>query len=126
GQSRTSTTRPPELPPEAAGCRCCARTQKNRGQHTRSSIVTTRQLKLGAVLMGVGGPGQHATWLSPEIPGNASVDINWYIERARQAEAAKFDLVFIVDSQFITPDSPHHYLNRLQQLPLLAAPAART
>jgi len=88
--------------------------------------VTTRQLKLGAVLVGVGGPGQHATWLSPEIPGNASVDINWYIERARQAEAAKFDLVFIVDSQFITPDSPHHYLNRLEPLTLLSALAVST
>lgn len=88
--------------------------------------MTTRQLKLGAVLMGVGGPGQHATWLSPEIPGNASVDIDWYIERARQAEAAKFDLVFIVDSQFITPDSPHHYLNRLEPLTLLSALAVST
>jgi FMN-dependent oxidoreductase (nitrilotriacetate monooxygenase family) len=88
--------------------------------------VTQRQLKLGAVLMGVGGPGQHNTWLSPEIPGNASVDIHWYIEQARQAEAAKFDLVFIVDSQFITPDSPNHYLNRLEPLTLLSALAVAT
>jgi FMN-dependent oxidoreductase (nitrilotriacetate monooxygenase family) len=85
-----------------------------------------RQLKLGAVLMGVGGPGQHDTWRNPEIPGDASVDIRWYIERARQAEAAKFDLVFIVDSQFITPDSPPHYLNRLEPLTLLSAVAVST
>ena len=76
--------------------------------------------------LGVGGPGQHNTWLSPEIPGNASVDIQWYIARAQQAEAAKFDLVFIVDSQFITPDSPHHYLNRLEPLTLLSAVAVHT
>jgi FMN-dependent oxidoreductase (nitrilotriacetate monooxygenase family) len=88
--------------------------------------VTQRQVKLGAVLMGVGGPGQHNTWLSPEIPGDASVDIQWYIARARQAEAAKFDLVFIVDSQFITPDSPNHYLNRLEPLTLLSALAVTT
>jgi FMN-dependent oxidoreductase (nitrilotriacetate monooxygenase family) len=85
-----------------------------------------RTLKLGAVLLGVGGPGQHSTWLSPEIPGNASTDIRWYIARAREAEAARFDLVFIVDSQFITPDSPNHYLSRLEPLTLLSAVAVHT
>jgi FMN-dependent oxidoreductase (nitrilotriacetate monooxygenase family) len=85
-----------------------------------------RSLKLGAVLVGVGGPGQHSTWLSPEIPGNASVDVRWYIARAQEAEAAKFDLVFIVDSQFITPDSPNHYLSRLEPLTLLSAVAVHT
>ena len=85
-----------------------------------------KQLKLGAVLMGVGGPGQHGTWLSPEIPGDASVDIRWYIARAQQAEAARFDHIFIVDSQFITPDSPNHYLNRLEPLTLLSAVAVHT
>ncbi|MFI5897384.1 LLM class flavin-dependent oxidoreductase [Actinoplanes sp. NPDC051513] len=89
-------------------------------------MSTRRNLKLGAVLMGVGGPGQHHTWLHPEIPGDASVDIRWYIARAQQAEAAKFDHVFIVDSQFITPDSPNHYLNRLEPLTLLSAIAVQT
>jgi FMN-dependent oxidoreductase (nitrilotriacetate monooxygenase family) len=86
----------------------------------------TRQLKLGAILTGVGGPGHHFTWLDPEIPTDASVDINWYVEYARAAEAALFDLVFIVDSQFITPDSPPHYLNRLEPLTLLSALAVTT
>jgi FMN-dependent oxidoreductase (nitrilotriacetate monooxygenase family) len=85
-----------------------------------------RQLKLGAVTMGAGGPGQHYLWLDPEIPGNASVNINWYIEQARLAEEAKFDLIFIVDSQFITPDSPPHYLNRLEPMTLLSALAVST
>ncbi|GAA4550359.1 LLM class flavin-dependent oxidoreductase [Pseudonocardia xishanensis] len=85
-----------------------------------------RQLKLGAVLMGVGGPGQHDVWTNPEIPGDASVDIDWYIARARQAEAALFDLVFIVDSAFITPDSPPHYLARLEPFTLLSALAVTT
>src|SRR5665213_932397 len=95
-----------------------------KGEHIVGS--NKRQLKLGAVLMGVGGPGQHNTWLDPEIPGDASVDIRWYIERARQAEDAKFDLVFIVDSQFITPDSPNHHLNRLEPFTLLSALAVST
>jgi FMN-dependent oxidoreductase (nitrilotriacetate monooxygenase family) len=88
--------------------------------------MSSRQMKLGAVTMGVGGPGQHYQWLDPEIPGDASVDINWYIEQARLAESAKFDLIFIVDSQFITPDSPPHYLNRLEPMTLLAALAVAT
>jgi FMN-dependent oxidoreductase (nitrilotriacetate monooxygenase family) len=89
-------------------------------------VPSRRTLKLGAVLIGVGGPGQHSTWLSPEIPGNASVDIRWYIARAQEAEAAKFDHIFIVDSQFITADSPNHYLSRLEPLTLLSAVAVHT
>jgi FMN-dependent oxidoreductase (nitrilotriacetate monooxygenase family) len=85
-----------------------------------------RQLKLGAVTMGAGGPGAHYQWLDPQIPGDASVNINWYIEQARLAEQAKFDLIFIVDSQFITPDSPPHYLNRLEPMTLLSALAVST
>src|ERR1700760_4291595 len=88
--------------------------------------MTDRQLKFGVAPVGVGGPGQQNTWLDPEIPGDASVDIDWYVERARQAEAALFDFVFVVDSQFITPDSPPHYLNRLEPLTLLAALAVST
>jgi FMN-dependent oxidoreductase (nitrilotriacetate monooxygenase family) len=88
--------------------------------------MSDRQLKLGGALLGVGGPGQHSTWLHPEIPGDASVSIDWYIDRARQLEQARFDFVFIVDSQFITPDSPPHYLNRLEPLTLLSALAVST
>ena len=88
--------------------------------------VTNRQIKLGAVTMGTGGPGQHFQWLDPEIPGDASVNIGWYSDQVQLAEAAKFDLVFIVDSQFITPDSPPHYLNRLEPMTLLSALAMVT
>src|SRR5580698_3154344 len=88
--------------------------------------MSARQIKLGLVLFGTGGPGRHHMWLDPEIPGDASVNIDWFIEQARIAETAKFDLVFIVDSQFITPDSPPHYLNRLEPLTLLAALAVAT
>ncbi len=88
--------------------------------------MTQRQLKLGLVPTGVGGPGDSNRWLDPDIPADASVDIDWYIKVARQAEAAKFDLVFIVDSQFITADSPPHYLNRLEPLTLLSALAVAT
>ena len=84
----------------------------------------TRQLKLGAILAGVGT--DHTRWRDPALPGDASIDINWYIDNARLAEAAKFDLVFIVDSPFITPDTAPHFLNRLEPLTLLSAVAVST
>ncbi|MCI4591884.1 LLM class flavin-dependent oxidoreductase [Sphingobium sp. BYY-5] len=88
--------------------------------------MSQRQLKLGLVPTGVGGPGDSNRWLDTDIPLDASVNIDWYIDIVRQAEAAKFDLVFIVDSQFITANSPPHYLNRLEPLTLLSALAVAT
>ena len=88
--------------------------------------MSKRQIKLGALTMGCGGPGRHNLWLDSELPADASVNIDWYIDIARQAEAALFDLMFIVDSQFITPGSAPHYLNRLEPLTLLSAIAGAT
>ncbi|AMM22057.1 monooxygenase [Frondihabitans sp. PAMC 28766] len=88
--------------------------------------MTDTQLHLGVVLTGAGGPGHPNTWLDPDLPVDSSVNVDWYIEYARLAESAKFDLVFIVDSQFITPNSPPHYLNRLEPLTLLSALAVTT
>lgn len=85
---------------------------------------TRRQLRLGAILSGVGS--NQNEWRHPDLPGNASIDINWFIANARRAEAAKFDLVFIVDSPFITPDTAPHFLNRLEPLTLLSAHAVST
>src|SRR5579871_2782842 len=83
-----------------------------------------RQLHLGAMLEGVGT--DQFSWRDPSVPGDASIDVDWYIQNARLAEAAKFDLVFIVDSPFITPDTAPHFLNRLEPLTLLSAVAVST
>jgi len=83
-----------------------------------------KQLKLGAILSGV-GTTQNG-WLHPDLPADASINIDWYVETARKAEAALFDLVFIVDSPYITPDTAPHFLNRLEPLTLLSAVAAST
>jgi FMN-dependent oxidoreductase (nitrilotriacetate monooxygenase family) len=88
------------------------------------STPKTRQIKLGAILAGVGS--DQTSWLDPDLKSDASIDIDWYIENARLAEAAKFDLVFIVDSPFITPDTAPHFLNRLEPLTLLSALAVAT
>jgi len=86
--------------------------------------MTQRELKLGAILAGVGTTAD--AWRAPGLPGDASIDIDWYIGAARRAEAAKFDFVFIVDSPYITPDSAPHFLNRLEPLTLLSAVAVST
>jgi len=83
-----------------------------------------RQLHLGAILEGV-GTDQHS-WRDPALPGNASIDIDWYIANAKLAEEARFDLVFIVDSPYITPDTAPHFLNRLEPLTLLSGIATHT
>ncbi|GAA2242797.1 NtaA/DmoA family FMN-dependent monooxygenase [Herbiconiux moechotypicola] len=86
----------------------------------------TRHLKIGAAYHGVGGPGQHELWKNPELEPDSGVRIEKYIEWARIAEEGKLDFFFIADSTFITPDSPPHYLNRLEPLTILAAVATAT
>jgi FMN-dependent oxidoreductase (nitrilotriacetate monooxygenase family) len=88
------------------------------------STAAKRPIKLGAVLAGVGTtPGG---WRHSSVPGNASIDIDWYARAARMAEESRFDFVFIVDSPYITPDSAPHFLNRLEPLTLLSALAVVT
>src|SRR3954466_11404160 len=86
--------------------------------------MSNRQLRLGAILQGVGMTQDG--WKQPGVPTNASISIDWYKDAARRAEAAKFDFVFIVDSPYITPDSAPHFLNRLEPLTLLSAIAGAT
>ncbi|GIE91841.1 NtaA/DmoA family FMN-dependent monooxygenase [Actinoplanes regularis] len=88
--------------------------------------MTTRKIRLALRAYGVGGPGQHSLWKDPRIPKNASIDIDWYIAQAKAAEHARFDALFIVDSQFIDATYPPHYLNRLEPLTLLSAVATHT
>jgi FMN-dependent oxidoreductase (nitrilotriacetate monooxygenase family) len=85
-----------------------------------------RKLHLAVAVYGVGGPGQHGLWKDPRVPKNASIDIGYYIKTAQLAEQALFDALFIVDSQFINPTYPSHYLNRLEPLTLLSAVATHT
>lgn len=88
--------------------------------------MTNQQMHLGLIMTGAGGPGLAKLWLDPDLPRDSSIDIDWYVEYAQLAEHALFDLVFIVDSQFISLNSPPHYLNRLEPFTLLSALAMVT
>ena len=58
--------------------------------------VASRQMKLGAFLWAT---GHHiAAWRHPKAHVTAGIDIDHYIQLARTAEAAKFDMVFCEDA----------------------------
>ncbi|TIL25658.1 MAG: LLM class flavin-dependent oxidoreductase [Mesorhizobium sp.] len=58
--------------------------------------MTARQMKLGAFLWAT---GHHiAAWRHPKAHVTAGVDIDHYIQLARTAEAAKFDMLFCEDA----------------------------
>jgi len=89
--------------------------------------MSARTIKLGFMYHGVGtGPDQNNTWRNPRVPDDASINIRSFIEWAQRAEAAKFDFIFIADTPFVSPDSPPHYLDRLEPLTLLSALAVST
>ncbi|MFY1664429.1 LLM class flavin-dependent oxidoreductase [Pseudomonas sp. Pseu.R1] len=87
-------------------------------------MSTPRQLKLGAMVHGVGhGWGE---WRHPDAVADASTNFQWYKDQAQLAENAKFDFVFIADSLHIHEKSSPHYLNRFEPLTILSALAATT
>lgn len=83
-----------------------------------------RQLKLGAVLEGIGS--SFALWRHPAIPVNASVNFEYYQKLALKAEEGKFDLIFIADGLYINEKSNPHFLNRFEPVTLLSSLAAVT
>jgi FMN-dependent oxidoreductase (nitrilotriacetate monooxygenase family) len=86
--------------------------------------MSTRQLKLGAMIHGVGhGWGE---WRHPDALADASTNFGYYKHQARLAEDAKFDFAFIADSLHIHERSSPHYLNRFEPLTLLSGLAATT
>ncbi|WAH55693.1 LLM class flavin-dependent oxidoreductase [Pseudomonas silvicola] len=87
-------------------------------------MTQKRQLKLGAMIHGVGhGWGE---WRHPKALPNASTSLAFYQQQARLAEDAKLDFAFIADSLHIHEKSSPHYLNRFEPLTILSALAATT
>ncbi len=83
-----------------------------------------KQLKFGAIIHGVGG--NISGWRHPEVPSDASVNLEFYKRQAQTAERGKFDLVFIADGLYINEKSIPHFLNRFEPLTILSALAAVT
>jgi FMN-dependent oxidoreductase (nitrilotriacetate monooxygenase family) len=81
-------------------------------------------LKIGTMIHGVGE--KMSDWRHPEIPGDASVSLDFYIKQAQKSEEGKFDFVFIADALHMNAFSNPHYLNRFEPLTILSALAAVT
>lgn len=83
-----------------------------------------KPLLLGAQLHGAGA--SWTDWRHPEALGDASINPDFYIRQAKQAEAGKLDFLFVADSVYINERSSPHYLNRFEPLTILSALAAVT
>lgn len=83
---------------------------------------TKRQIKLGAILHGVGG--NISGWRHPDAITDASVNFELYKKWTQKAEEGKFDFIFIADGLYITEKSIPHFLNRFEPITILSALAA--
>jgi FMN-dependent oxidoreductase (nitrilotriacetate monooxygenase family) len=86
--------------------------------------MSKKRIHFGVMLQGAGT--NMNSWKHPSVPENASVNFDFYIERARKAEAAGIDFAFIADGLYITEKSVPHFLNRFEPMTLLAALATMT
>lgn len=84
----------------------------------------SRQIHLGATIHGPGG--HYAGWRHPDAVIDASINPDFVKSVARQAEAGKFDFVFVADGLHINAKSIPHFLNRFEPLTLLSALSALT
>lgn len=67
-----------------------------------------------------------SAWRHPDAVADASINTRFVRELARQAEDAKFDLLFVADGLHINARSIPHFLNRFEPLTLLSALALVT
>jgi FMN-dependent oxidoreductase (nitrilotriacetate monooxygenase family) len=91
----------------------------NSVRKKENSIVMERKLKLGGIIDGVGW--SYFGWRHPDIPANASENINYYVEKALQLEKAKFDTIFLADVSHIGPGMIPHYLSMFEGVSILSA-----
>ncbi|HEV7371658.1 MAG TPA: LLM class flavin-dependent oxidoreductase, partial [Arenibaculum sp.] len=68
-----------------------------------------RRINFGIMVQGA-GTNMNA-WKHPSVPADASINFGYYVEKARKAEAAGIDFVFIADGLYIHEKSVPHFLN---------------
>jgi FMN-dependent oxidoreductase (nitrilotriacetate monooxygenase family) len=81
-------------------------------------------INFGIMLHGAGG--HMNSWKHPSGPADASVNLDFYVETARKAEAAGFVFAFVADGLYINEKTIPHFLNRFEPLTILSALAAQT
>lgn len=87
-------------------------------------MKTKKQLKLAA---NIDGPGWNFVgWQHPDMPADASENIDFYIHQAKLAESAKFDTLFLVDVSHVGPGNIPHYLSMFEGVSVMSALAMHT
>jgi FMN-dependent oxidoreductase (nitrilotriacetate monooxygenase family) len=87
-------------------------------------MTQQRKLRLGTFLGGTGS--NMASWRHPHAVTDATINLDYFKDLTRQAEAAKFDFAFFGDGLYISEKSHPNFLNRFEPLTLLAALAMVT
>ncbi len=86
--------------------------------------TTPRPIPFGIMLH---GPGGHMNaWKHPSSPADASVNLAFYLDIVRKAEANGIAFAFVADGLYINDKSIPHFLNRFEPLTILSALAAAT
>ncbi|MGM0900673.1 MAG: NtaA/DmoA family FMN-dependent monooxygenase [Bacillota bacterium] len=78
-----------------------------------------KQLKIGGIIDGVGW--NYMGWRHPDMPANASENIDYYVQKAKRLEEGKFDMIFLADVSHIGPGMIPHYLSMFEGISILSA-----
>lgn len=81
-------------------------------------------IRFGVMLHGAGG--HMNSWKHPAGPADASVNLSFYIETTKRAEANGIAFAFVADGLFINEKSIPHFLNRFEPISILSALAVAT
>lgn len=68
----------------------------------------------------------HMAWQHPDMPSDASENIDFYVQQAQLAEAAKFDTLFLVDVSHVGPGNIPHYLSMFEGVSIMSALSMKT
>ncbi|MDQ1005343.1 FMN-dependent oxidoreductase (nitrilotriacetate monooxygenase family) [Neobacillus niacini] len=82
-------------------------------------MAKRKKLKLGAVIEGVGW--NYMSWRHPDMPADASENIEFYVKQAKIAEAAKFETLFLIDVSHVGPGNIPHYLSMFEGVSIMSA-----
>ena len=78
-----------------------------------------KKLKMGAIIEGVGY--NYMGWRHPDMPADASENIDYYVKQAKIAEKAKLDTLFLVDVSHVGPGNIPHYLSMFEGVSIMSA-----
>jgi FMN-dependent oxidoreductase (nitrilotriacetate monooxygenase family) len=86
--------------------------------------MSGRPITFGVMLQGAGA--HMNSWRHPSGPADASVNLDFYVQSARKAEAAGIAFAFVADGLYINEKTIPHFLNRFEPLTILSALATQT